>query len=526
MSRSRCSARAERLSLVFVILITIAFGLTASVLLWAKWRNFDPFLFDFARGTRVFERLLEGVPHEYSMHYYLMFYMGVYPAILPLYALFRSIAVIFAVHVASFSLAIPLLYAIARQMLPGCVLPLVVVLAYALNPTIDVTAISFMRLESPWIVCFLLTIYLVGRHAYGAALLTATLACIVRIDAAPALFLLGVSYFMRRRKPLGLSLMRRAALVVASMIIGMVVFRFSTGIPFHFEQFHLTAMFPEGKGSVFGLLSGLISILTDPGSYVYFRVLCQFLLIPLFAPTYLLPLLFSAAYIVLSTKSFLSLPIVSAQLKPDSFLVPFLHVHDVYVFPILFVGMIAALSRLCRWVLENDWVSREKHAYFRAGVAALLGGAFLAMHWFFTPQTLGPVPLTSCFNADYYRPTPHSRLAWEVLDEVPKDVPGLLQGSFADRAYRLVHAREVHPNTQFEADTEYALFDMFAFSAHMPKEDLLRKIEDLVGRGDVGVARFEDGILLVERKKGTSDNQRVIEYIQHNRAWLSRNEDK
>ncbi len=69
--------RSERLAALAVTLITLVYGLTVGALLWAKWGAFDPFMHDFARGTRVYERLLQGVPYAYSMHYYLFFYMGV-----------------------------------------------------------------------------------------------------------------------------------------------------------------------------------------------------------------------------------------------------------------------------------------------------------------------------------------------------------------------------------------------------------------------------------------------------------------
>lgn len=154
--------RAEILGWILVCCITIGFGITLSVLLWAKWRNFDPYMHDFAEAARIYEKLLRGVPYDHRMHYYLYIYMGICPALLPFYTILRNIALIFSVHILSFTLAIPLLYLIARQMLPGVLLPLAVVTCYVLNPTVDLTAIGFLRLEACWMPLFL-TLYLINR---------------------------------------------------------------------------------------------------------------------------------------------------------------------------------------------------------------------------------------------------------------------------------------------------------------------------------------------------------------------------
>lgn len=290
------------------------------------------------------------------------------------------------------------------------------------------------------------------------------------------------------------------------------------------RQLHIDdAMIPDRGLSLSTLLSGAAGTLLDPTSYIHFRIVLQFLLLPLLAPLYLLPTLFSALYIILSTKSFLSNPIVLSLLAPHSFLVPFLHTHDAYLVPMLFVAMVAALRRIWLWTRSLLVLSGPQYGFFKAALGAFLIAYAGFIHWTSTPPALGPVPLTPAFNLAYYRTTPHARLAWETLASLPQSRPGLLQGSFADRAYKLVHIKKIYKPVPFAYDTEYALFDVFAFSAEMPKSALLGMIEDFLGRDDVCVERFEDGIILLRRGTPVPANKEVFKFISDNRELLLHN---
>jgi len=227
---------------LIVTFLTVGFGITATALLFSKWVNFDPFLFDFAIGSRIYQKLLHGVPFNYSTHYYTILYMGVYPLFLPLYVFMPSVFLLFAIHVLCFTLAIPLLYTIARNILPGILLPLVIIFAYTLNPSIDIMVLSFLRLEALWMVLFFLTILLEQRRRRQAAVLCATAASIVRIDAAPAIFLLGLVYVLRRRRFFGFQLMKRALIVIALMLSAMLILYVVTGVKFDPQQLHFSGM--------------------------------------------------------------------------------------------------------------------------------------------------------------------------------------------------------------------------------------------------------------------------------------------
>jgi len=514
---------ARRIASTAVCLITLAFGITIAIVLWAKWINFDPYLFDFARAARVYEKLLHGIPFEYSMHYYTLFYMGVYLALMPLYTLFPSVLIIFAVHLISFAIAIPLLYRIAKQVLPGLLLPISVVIAYVLNPSIYFMAIAFLRQEALWMVLFLFTIYFEGKRAYRAALWTAVGACIVRMDSAPAIFLLGLLFVFQKKKMFGIELMKRSVLVMLLMMMGMVIFRFVTGIPPDFQQFHMTTILSSEDASIWAFIGNAVRTAQNLDSYLHFTIVLQFLLLPLLAPLYLLPGLFSAIYILISSESFQSIELVSSLLRPDNPLVPCLHVHDSYMLPILFVAMIHGIRRLHDWVVDLTDLEDRSISLFRNCLAGVLMISFLLLHWFFATPELGPSPLTPSFNRDYYLPTTHSRLAWNVLSRVPKDQPGLMQISFSERAPKHPYLTEIYPETQLRPHIQYILVDLYAFSPNMSKTDLLVKIRKILMRKDFRVDYFEDGILLLLRGDADVRNEKVLAFIQGNWEKLSRN---
>ncbi len=510
----------ERLAALAVALITLAYGCTVGFVLWAKWASFDPYLMDFARGTRVYEMLLQRIPFDYSMHYYLFFYMGVYPLFLPIYAVFRSVLVVFAIHLFSFTLAIPLLYRIARVFLPGVLLPLAVVIGYVLNPSLQITAVSFLRMEAAWIVLFLLTVYLESRRAYRPAFYTAMTACVIRIDAAPAIFLLGFLYFLRRRRRLGTKIMKGSVLIMATMVGFMLIFRLVSGIPPDTDQLHLTELHAGSDGSLQVLLEGTIHTLLNPSSYRYLVVFLQTLLLPLLAPLHLLPVLPSLGYIVLSAESFLAIPLVSSLLKPDTFLVPYLHIHDTYVFPILFVAMIHGLRRLHDWGQEATHGRVLLNRLFRAALPVMLVLSFLVVYALAARSARGPTLLLPTLITMDQRPGPHARLAWEILSEIPREHSGLMQMSFAERAPSHGRLTEVYPCSQVKDETQYALFDLRAFSPNLSGEELLEIVLDIAGREDFRVERFEDGILLLRRGRADPKNGALIAWIETNRHCL------
>lgn len=496
---------------ILVGLITLAFSVTVALLLHAKWNNFDPFFLDFAKTCRFYESLLQNIPYEYPPALYAYIYSGFNILVLFFYALVRSVYLLFATHLLGFSLAIPVLYLIARRHLPGIALPLAIIVGYVLNPTLDIMALGLLRLESLWVLCFFISVYCFDSGRQRAGLLVATVGCLLRIDGVPIFFLWGVLLWLRDEKTLGKLLMKRAALVIGLLLMAVLLFRMVAGVALNVDLVHM-AEFDQQAGGVFTQYSHrMLTVFSQPQSYANLALIFQFLLLPLLAPLTLLPVTINVLYIVVSSQSFAAIPLVQAVLSPGNLLVPFIHPNNTFLLAVFFVATVYGLKRLA---------TRLTGVTARGTVAAVLIVGFFAVHWFFATPELGPVPLTPAFNLNYYRMTPHARLARQMFAELPADEPGLLQSSFAERNCRLMRAHEIYPATKPDAFTKYALMDLYAYSTTMPKSQLLAFARTMLTNGDFRVERFVDGILYLRRGTPGLENAAVLDAIAaHEPQW-------
>ncbi len=484
-------------------LLTVGFVVTSALLLRAKWNNFDPFLLDFAKTARLYEALLQRVPYEYPPAFYAIFYSA-HLFIVPFYALTRTIHVIFATHLLGFTLAIPMLYLVARRHLPGVALPLAMVVGYVLNPTLDIMTIALFRIESLWVLCFFAAVYCFDSGRQRLGLLIAVIGCLLRIDGIPIYLLWGVLLWSHDQKALGKVLMKNSMIVMALLLTGLFLFRLVSDITPNAEVAHMSEFARQTGGTFSQYLHQTISVFLQPRSYANLTLIFQFLLLPLLAPLTLVPLTVNLLYIVVSSQSFTAMPLVQTVLSPGNFLVPFIHPNNTFLLAVFFVASIYGLKRLTTWI---------KDARLRQGLAVLLIGGFLTIHWFFATPELGPVPLTPTFNRNYYRMTPHARLAHRMLAELPSDEEGLLQSSFAERNCTLPRAREIYPTTLPGAATQYILMDLFAYSTTMSKPQLLTYARTMLSNGEFRVESFTDGILYFRRGTPGLENAVVLDAI-------------
>jgi hypothetical protein len=506
----------ETLAAVFVGLLTAAYFVFGASLLYAKWIDFDPYLLDFGKCGRLFDAVIHGVPYENTTVYYAFVHAGILPVLLFFSTMIRPIFVIFAAHLLPLTVAVPLLYRVARQSLPGVILPLTVVIAFVLSPTIDLITIGFMRLNTILLVFFLLTVFYLNKNAARPALRMAMIGSLVRIDGVPFFFLLGLMVVMGKNRELGKRIMLRALVGLGIFAAAVAIFWAATGIQQDLWQVRLlgpAAGFPSLESS----LAHLGRTLLTPASYKHCTIVFQFFLLPLLAPLWLLPAAANLLYVVVSAENYQSIPLIHSLAAPGTFLVPYLHPNDTDLFAVFLVAMIQAIGKIDRWA--TTLARRE----IRPIIGGVLIAAFLAAHWFCTPPSLGPVPLTPSFNLEYYRPTPHSQLAWRFLAAVPRDRFGLLQFSFAERADALPRGIEFNSETTVRPETQYVLCDLFAFSPNMSKRKLIEKIRSILLRRDFAVAGFEDGIIYLVRHSANERNGEVAAYIDENYESLSRN---
>jgi len=196
-------------------------------------------------------------------------------------------------------------------------------------------------------------------------------------------------------------------------------------------------------------------------------------------------------------------------------MLPSLHLHDIYLLPILFVALIHGIRKVHDWVIDRGRLTYPSQVRFRTLFAVFLMILFFCVHWRFATPELGPIPLTPHFNSTYYRSTNHSRLAWKALSRTPKDRIGLMQFSFAQRAPKHPRLKEVYPHSEVDPVTQYALFDLFAKSPNMPKAELLEKVRSIARRDDFRIDFFEDGVLLFVRGRADERNEQVLRFLEN-----------
>lgn len=496
-----------------IALLTLAFGGAAIVLLYAKWRNLDPYMLDFAKQARTAEELLAGGFH-YSMTYYAYIYAGFNSLLFVPYLLTRSIAVNLFIHVFGMTAAIPLLYRLARRVLPGISLPLAIAVLYALNPSINMITLGMFRGEALWIVAFLFCVSFLQQNKIPGAIVAASLAMFIRADSIPIFFLFGATLWLQRKKRLGKIAMVHALLMIVFLVGAMLIIYAITGTPPVMDQFHINRIV-EGESA--SLLSRLSQTVFDIGSYRHLTAFLQLFLLPLLAPLFLLPALPPIAFIVLSYSSFQAIPLVHELLTPDNPLIPLLHVHDTFLFPILFVAAIYGLAKLTARNTSTDFARR-----FLAG--AMIVGA-LVLHWTSASPDVGPVPLTPWFNCDYYRQTPHAETTWKILRSLPTDKPVLVQISLAERIYWHPQLSEIYPIYYAQTDADTILFDLYGHSSNMPKPQLLQIERELLQRNDYGVTLFTDGLVVLKKFASRERNPEVLAFIAEHETMLAQNLD-
>lgn len=494
-------------------MMAAAFFVVTLVLCRAKWINQDPYLLDFAKNTRFHETVLQGIPLENRTFYYAFVYSGFQTLLLPISALFRSVAVIMVAHAAGFAACIVLLHQWARLQLGGRWLPAMFAAGFALDPAVDMIALSFQRPEMWCGAALVYAMIQLEERRLPRALAATVFAGLMRIDALPAFLMLGAVMWISGRKSEGRAVALRAIAMSGLLVLAAIGMRLALGPGGHSEQLHLDHFF-QAEG---GVAIAFAETVWRAESYTHLLLLAHVFFLPFLAPLWLLPALPSFAYTVLSHQGLWSMEIVRNLLSPGDVLTPYLHTHASVLLPALFAAAVMGFRPVLNWTRRRFAVENDRLP------AAVLGAAFLGLHVFFTPPTLGPVPLTPSFNRDYYRDTPHARAVRAVLAGLPPDRYGLLGWSLSERAAYLPRTRELYRKDNLDASVEYVAFDLWGFSANIPRSEYMDTVEWIVRRNDFRVTRFVDGIVVLERGITSELNTDVLAFIETHRSRLAVN---
>lgn len=507
----RCGA--DRVVDIFVVVLTLAFAVTALWICRAKWINHDPYFLDFAKTARYYEHFIQGVPIENKFFYYGLLYSGYHLIVGPIYAAIRSPAVIVAFHVVGFSVCIPLIYAVGKRHLGRAVPAAVFALGFALNPAVDSMVIGFQRVEIWSGAALLATIWAFDRKKPPWALAAATIGGICRIDAIPAFVMLGVVYWISKRRDDARRLIVRSLVTLGVLVAAIGIMRVVLGGGASADQLHMFGAAESGP-----IADRVARIVLHPGSYEHLRLLAHVAFLALLAPLWLLPALPSFGYMILTTSNLASMEIVRNLLSPDNILVRHMHTHFVIVLPVLFVAAIMGVKRLTR-VGQNGEDGRVVIRRSRV-VSAFLFAFFVAIHVAFAGGPMGAVPLTPGFRFGAYADTPHAAVLRDVISTLPRDRFGVLGFSISERAAHLPLTREFYKLEDVDARAQYVVFDLFAFSANIPKSELVQGIEAILRRDDFCVTRFEDAVIVLERAPRTARSDEVLAFIEMNRATI------
>ncbi|MCC6160382.1 MAG: DUF2079 domain-containing protein [Deltaproteobacteria bacterium] len=497
---------------ILVGALTLAFAATALWICRAKWINFDPYFLDFAKTARYYEHFIQGVPIENKFFNYGLLYSGYHLIVGPVYAALRSPVVIVLFHVAGFAVCIPLIYAIGKRHLGSASPAAVFALGFALNPVVDMMVIGFQRVEIWCGAALLATIWAFDRKNPQWALAAATVGGICRIDAIPAFVMLGVIYWVTKRHDDARRLIARSMLTFGVLIAALGIMRIVLGGGADADQLHLFVAQSDGP-----VLNRIARTVFEPDSYDHLRLLAHVAFLALFAPLWLLPALPSFGYMILTTQNLAAMEIVRTLLSPDNILVRQMHTHFVIVLPVVFVAAIMGVKRLTKFrVTEDGRVSGRRPRIESLALSAF----FVAIHAAFSSGSMGAMPLTPGFRFSAYTDTPHAAVLRDVLSTLPRERFGVLQFSISERAPHLPLSREFYKVEDVDARVQYAVFDLFALSANIPKADLVRGIETTLHRDDFRVVRFEDGVVLCERGGRDGHSDAVLAFIDANREAI------
>ncbi|MCL4234971.1 MAG: DUF2079 domain-containing protein, partial [Deltaproteobacteria bacterium] len=445
--------------------------------------------------------------------YYGLLYSGYHLIVGPIYAILRSPAVIVVFHVAGFAVCIPLVYAVGRRHLRSATAAAVFALGFALNPAVDMMAIGFQRVEIWCGAALLATIWCFDRKKPEWALAAATIGGVCRIDAIPAFVMLGVVYWVAKRRDEARRLIVRSMLTFGVLMAALGIMRIVLGGGADADQLHLFGAQSDGP-----VLNRIARIVFEPGSYDHLRLLAHVAFLALLAPLWLLPALPSFGYMILTTRNLAAMEIVRTLLSPEHLLVRQIHTHFVILLPILFVAAIMGVKRLTKIRdTESESVPGQR---LRIASLALLA-FFVAIHVAFASGPMGAMPLTPGFRFGAYADNAHAAILRDVVSRLPRDRFGVLQFSISERAAHLPLTREFYKMEDVDARVQYAVFDLFALSANIPKADLIQGIESTLRREDFRVTRFEDGVVVIGRGARDARSDVVLSFIEKNRAAIS-----
>lgn len=494
----RTSPWAARLALVLVLVIALAYAATLVRIVSAKWNNLDPALIDFGKVCQVLNGpFTRGVEYPDRVYYYTWAYAPFLLGLFPFFALFRSPFLLMVFQALVFASCLPLLYLLARRyfqtLWPAIAFPLL----FAMCPMVNLNATVLFSGEKLFVPLLLLTVYLLETNRTQAALLTAALSCVTKIQVLPVLLLFGFYHWRWQHHYFGRRLMKQTAFFLLAMLLGALLVYAITGKPMRFSQLHL------GQAT-------LNPLAYAQGTASQILLFVQWAFLPFLAPEVLGWGLMDFAYLIVSWPTYTQIPDVRSLLTYSSLAVPLLHPAQTSLLAIYFLAFLVGTRRLVRWLSRRFGASAPT---LEKILVALLLPAGFAWYLLATPNQAGPFPLTVGGNPAFFTQTARAAEGMALVQSLPQRELGVTSTVFFERAWASAGARRIAPGISFDEHYEYGLFDLYDRSGIMTPGEYVQQIVSVLNSDIFRVVYFHNGFLLLRKGPPDQRNQEAVQWI-------------
>ncbi len=440
-----------------------------------------------------------------------------------LYAAAPSVYTLFVLQTGALSAALFLSYLLASQISGKPLVGLAVVLALALNPYLWTFALMGWRsylLTTPFFLAFF---YANAKGAFKWSIVFLALAGLGKVNLMFMATCFGLFVWLREpKRKHGKAAFFTCALLTVFMVGAAAIAKNHLNLSVSTEEMHLSVYGDTVGEAVWTMISRPVfvihQILIDANAAHLF-VLISFLFVPILAGGYFLCALPEMGMILLSSSALVS-DVFYQNIYPDIY-APIVFVHNNHFYLLgAFMGCFAiGVARLYGYFSHKSFGMMN-------GPYMLLSVVFLSMlaRLLWPPMIGGPIPLNIHYDARYYEQTTHDELGWQIAGEIPDGASVRAQWNLFPKPLMKGHPRlrsfEWNRNDMTE---DYIFVDLFAFEYLLARKQYLEDVRTLLTGGRYGVARFEDGYVLMKKGHDNAGNAEALEFIFANEDLLRKN---
>lgn len=153
-------------------------------------------------------------------------------------------------------------------------------------------------------------------------------------------------------------------------------------------------------------------------------------------------------------------------------------------------------------------------------VASLILVAVPLRHYYFIPKSdfgenLGPIPFTRNFNLKFYIPTHHVAIGYRLLEKIPNDTSCLTTPALASHLSRCRFLGIFNRDTVVKSyNWDYIFLDLYKDDYYpLSRKEAFLRLKKYLTKERYGVVSFEEGWLLLMKSYCTTNNDKVLTYL-------------